>query len=74
MNCKKCNGNIDQATSVNLCTYSGGVHCVETFHKAFPCEKCGLLHWDNGDAVARQSTGEYAYLEDGKVVAKKEGE
>jgi len=72
MKCKKCGGDVHTDKKVHLCVYLGGVHCVQIYEDACPCKVCGLLHWlDDGEKVSRESTGEDAYLENGKVVAKK---
>ncbi len=65
MSCKEeeCGGTIDQSVSVALQT-----GCAATA-AAFPCNRCGRLHWGNGNLVFNRQ-GEAAFLVDGVVELK----
>lgn len=63
MRCKEtgCDGEVDLTTPVTL-----QVGCRSVDH-AYPCSRCGRLHWNDGSAVQNRA-GQKAFLRDGKVV------
>jgi len=64
MDCvEKCGGCVDPTQTIEVRT---GCATYSTVH---PCNKCGRLHWPQGDGVNNRS-GAKAYMEDGKLVNK----
>ncbi len=63
MKCKECNGKVYTNVTVRLKTGCRGCGT------AFPCKKCGRLHWADGKAVFNRG-GKKAYLEGASVVNK----
>ncbi|MCX6740975.1 MAG: hypothetical protein NTY61_01085 [Candidatus Parcubacteria bacterium] len=66
MKCQEvgCDGEIDWDTFITIRT-----ECVR-FVQAFPCSKCGRLHWVDGEVVPVEN-GEGAFLHGRRVVYKK---
>jgi len=64
MNCvENCGGCVDMTRTLVVRV---GCSSVSSTH---PCDKCGRLHWPQGDGVNNRS-GAKAYMEDGKLVNK----
>lgn len=70
MNCTKCGGEINFQRPVTIRT------SCRSFGTVYPCVKCGLLHWLQGDEVhktvlaAENRGGQKAYLVEGEIVNK----
>ena len=59
---KNCDGKIDPSVSRTIFTPCHGEKLV------CPCEKCGLLHWDNENPVFNRDIKSLVFLKDGEVV------
>lgn len=68
MKCKQegCTGEIDMSNSVSLMTGCSGGCCARST-PAFPCRKCGRLHWRDGSLTYNRA-GQKAFLRNNEVV------
>ena len=66
---KCCNGNcsgiVDMTNPIELKTGCGSVAF------AYPCKKCGRLHWSNQTPVFNRK-GKEMFLKEGKLIAKED--
>ena len=62
MNKCQCGGSIDESIGRIIYTPCNGEMMVN------PCEKCGLLHWFNGNPLFHRHLGVYIYLKDEETV------
>lgn len=75
MECVDCGGEINFEKVIKLMTGCHG--CGGSFANAYPCERCGRLHWPpQGDEVHKTCSGVYnrayqkAFLIDDEIVHK----
>jgi hypothetical protein len=69
MKCKEgeCEGEIDQLREIVLKTGCGPVGSP-----AYPCNRCGRLHWASDGELVFNRPGDRAFLEDGRIVTRDE--
>lgn len=65
-----CIGRVDSRNKINLHEFLPNL-LISVVPHAVPCDRCGRLHWLNGEIVKDDKTRELAYLvggKDGKIV------
>ena len=71
MKCKEkdCSGEVEISSDKAVTLRSGCPGCSVAIGKAYPCGKCGSLHYQDGSSVATEGGGS-AFLANGKLVEK----
>ncbi len=60
---EKCEGEVDVSSANSFDVMTG----CRSFTPAFPCDKCGRLHWAGGDGVNNRG-GDKAFCIGGRLV------
>ena len=71
MKCKEkdCGGEVEVSSDKAVSLRSGCPGCSVAIGKAYPCDKCGSLYYEDGSSVATRG-GANAFLVDGKLVGR----
>ncbi len=66
---KDCGGEVEVSSDKIVSLQTGCCGCGNPRTDAYPCNKCGSLHYDDGSSVTTRA-GANVFLVDGKVVKK----